>query len=92
MHEHENGDGCRMWSTAERLCSCGRPTASAYHDHCAECIRTAKPRPARDCLTRRGPRGLAGLMDLGMRPTADADFSLATWHFQTSNRIQDITI
>ena len=24
MHEHANGDGCRMWSTAPRLCPCGR--------------------------------------------------------------------
>ena len=26
-----------------RTCPCGRPTVTAYHDHCAVCIRTAKP-------------------------------------------------
>lgn len=26
-----------------RVCPCGRPTVTAYHEHCAVCIRTAKP-------------------------------------------------
>ena len=26
-----------------RICPCGRPTVTAYHDHCAVCIRTAAP-------------------------------------------------
>ena len=43
MFEHENDDACCMWSTAARLCPCGRPTVTPYHDHCAACIRTAKP-------------------------------------------------
>lgn len=29
---------------------CGRPTVTAYHDHCVACIRTAKP-PLRDYLS-----------------------------------------
>ena len=29
-----------------RTCSCGRPTVTPYHDHCATCIRHAKPATA----------------------------------------------
>ena len=25
------------------VCSCGRPTVTRYHQHCATCIRHAKP-------------------------------------------------
>ena len=26
-----------------KLCPCGRPTVTPYHDHCAICIRHATP-------------------------------------------------
>lgn len=26
-----------------RVCPCGRPTVTRYDDHCARCIRRAKP-------------------------------------------------
>ena len=29
-------------STEPRICPCGRPTVTAYHGHCAVCIRHAK--------------------------------------------------
>ena len=43
LREFLNADGCRMWSTAERLCPCGRPTVTVHHEHCATCIRHAPP-------------------------------------------------
>ena len=33
-----------------KTCPCGRPTVTPYHDHCAVCIRHAKPRPRKPDL------------------------------------------